>query len=131
MTQGPLILLVEDEALILLSTAELLESEGFRVIQTASATEAIGRVNEGGEPVVALMVDLDLKADLSGFDVAREARRRNPQIAVLYTSGSEGEVLDKKGVPNARFVAKPYRYAEVVNLLRDTIADNGGDEATP
>ncbi len=131
MTQGPLILLVEDEPLILQATAELLESEGFCVIQASSALDAIGRLDGGAETAVALMVDLDLQADLTGFDVAREARRRNSQIAVLYTSGSEGEGLNKQGVPNARFVAKPYRYAEVANLLRELIAHPAGDDPSP
>jgi CheY-like chemotaxis protein len=41
-------------------------------------------------------------------DVAHHARRLNPDIAVVYTSGDSGHAYKAEGVPGSTFVQKPF-----------------------
>ena len=60
--------------------------------------------------------------------LAREARLRRPQLAVLYTSGyASGNVLDQ--IPEAErdnLISKPYRREELAFKLRRALAPRTG-----
>ena len=112
------VLLVEDEALIGLCTGDLLEAEGFSVIPATSPAEAIAVLDERGDGVSSLFVDINLASGMSGFELARDARRRRPGIGVLYTSGVQPSDFESRCVPGARFIEKPYDARRVGEILR-------------
>ncbi len=122
LTRRPLIMLVEDQLLILLSTAEALDCAGFSIVQAGSAAEAIQILHEPRFDLSALFVDIDLKAEMTGFDVARAGRRRFPKLGVVYASGASPINFEGQRVPGGRFVEKPYSALQVAQILRDSIA---------
>lgn len=77
---------MEDDALIRMNTADQLSDLGHEVVEAASATEAIDRLAERRFDVV--MTDLSLP-DGSGADVARAARLKDPEVAVVFASGRD------------------------------------------
>ncbi len=91
------ILLVEDELLVRMTTADLLADLGHEVVQAGSAAEALAALDRG---VDLLMTDLGLP-DMDGLALAAQARARLPGLRVIVASGGEAgaesgyTVLDK------------------------------------
>ena len=93
----------------------------FAVITAGSPKEALGVIDDPGQKLSALFLDINLKDEMTGFEVARIARGGRPGIAVLYTSGGQPTDFQSLRVPGGRFIDKPYRYAEVIQILRGMV----------
>ncbi len=113
------ILLVEDEGLIRLVTAQLLEDAGFEVVEAWNGDEA-ARVLDGPDGFDVLFTDVRMPGSLDGVDVAMHARRRHPAIPVLVVSGYAAQIRSRLSVldPAAVFISKPYSLDEIVDVLR-------------
>jgi len=98
------ILVVDDEAMIRLFLVEILRDEGFSVDEAATGDGALALV-EGGPPFDLLITDIQLHGNSDGVALARQARLRLPQIAVIYTTGQQRPEMT--GSLDA-FVSKPY-----------------------
>lgn len=81
------ILIVEDEPLICDLLLSALEDEGLDVAYPVSPSEAAVQLKRQSAALRVLVTDVNLKFSSTGFDVARDAQRRLPAIAVLYTTG--------------------------------------------
>jgi CheY-like chemotaxis protein len=111
------ILVVEDEALIRLWVADLLEENGFSVLEAKDADTAL-TVLESRPDVKLLFTDVQMPGSLNGMELAREVHARWPHILLVITSGRERPTLTE--IPDdGRFVAKPYTSAELLGQIND------------
>lgn len=102
------VLLVDDEELVRMSTAEMLSDLGYAVIEAASGDDALRLMNEGAR--FDLLVTDHLMPGLSGTDLAREVREARPGLPVLLVSGyAEYEGLN----PDLPRLTKPFRKDEL------------------
>ena len=108
------ILVVEDEALICVETADTLEHHGFVVHVALSAEDALHRLR-GGLPIDILFTDINLAGPMTGETLAVLARELNPQLTVVYTSGTVE--APSHCVEGSRFVPKPYNPERVGRML--------------
>jgi DNA-binding NtrC family response regulator len=113
------ILVVEDETLIRMISAEMLQDAGFKVIEAESADEAL-EILERAEGVQVLFTDIRMPGSMDGLELAALVHKRWPNIKLLLTSGhrslAHGEVPD-----DGRFVPKPYSLNAVVNEIREML----------
>ncbi len=109
------VLLVENECLVRLSTAEILRDEGFEVAEACNGDEAA----ELQDRFDVLFTDVRLPGTLDGIDVAMQLRQRHPTIPVLIVSGYAKHLTGRLGElqPPAVFIGKPYDLQEVVAAL--------------
>jgi DNA-binding response OmpR family regulator len=77
------ILLVDDELAILLTLKAILEINGFEVETAASAKEAKSRLAENKYQMV--ITDMRMESETAGYDVIREAKKKDydPAVAIL------------------------------------------------
>ena len=68
--------------------------------------------------IEALVTDVNLGPGTTGYDVARAARRLNPHLPVIYTTGGSEHTVGTHAVSGGVLVAKPYEIAELVAALR-------------
>ena len=107
-------LLVDDEAGVRLSTADMLADLGYDVIEAASAEEALRLLASGAQ--VHLVISDHLMPGMSGADLAQAVRERYPDLAVLILSG----YADVEGVvPNLPRLTKPFRKDELAASLAE------------
>jgi two-component system, response regulator PdtaR len=122
----PLILVVDDEELLRLHAADLLEEHGFRVVEARNAAAALN-VLETRDDVRLLFTDIQMPGTLDGMDLAREVHQRWPNVLLVITSGqkkpTEEEIPD-----HGRFVAKPYRARELLGQVEDMIHEGNASE---
>ncbi|MFC4172129.1 response regulator [Microvirga sp. GCM10011540] len=99
------VLLVEDEPLIRLFIAELLEDAGFRVVEAANATEALV-ILEAGLRVNVLLTDVEMPVGCNGFELAHKVHETWPEAEILIMSGRQWPAFGDLP-PGAAFLAKP------------------------
>jgi CheY-like chemotaxis protein len=117
----PVILIVEDEFLLRLDSAETIEHAGFEVIQAANADEAIAILNARLD-IHVVFTDIQMPGSMDGLKLARFVRNRWPPIKIVATSGRV--VVGNDDLPSGSvFLPKPYRGAEVVATLRELTGD--------
>lgn len=101
-------MLVDDEILVRMSTADMLGELGFEVREFNSAEAALDALQQGTVPAV-LLTD-QLMAGMSGIELARAARGIYPDLPVLIVSGyAEGD----GGAQDLPRLVKPFRKAEL------------------
>jgi CheY-like chemotaxis protein len=106
------VLLVDDEDLVRLSTADMLMDLGYEVVEARSAEDALRMVQEGLRP--DLLVTDHLMPGMSGVDLARDLRVRWLDLPMLIISGyAEVEGL----APGFPRLTKPFRSAELAASL--------------
>ena len=72
-----------------------------------------------------MIVDVNLGAGTTGYDVARFARRIDPQLPVLYVSGQTSDAsVQANGVVGALFLAKPFTPGELLEHIHVLVGDN-------
>lgn len=114
------VLLVEDEALIRISTADHLSDSGMTVIEAGSARQALAEA--GGGDFDVLVTDVHLP-DMSGVELAAALREKSPELPVIFATGDK-DVLSDHGLPGTDLIVKPYDYDLLVRKIRSIAATN-------
>jgi CheY-like chemotaxis protein len=112
----PLILVVEDEALVRMTLVDVLEDAGFKVIEAVHADEAL-RVLKAVSGIDAVVTDVEMpRGSINGFELARRVRTDRQEIGVLIASGraapKPGDLPD-----GALFIGKPVHPETLVRLI--------------
>jgi two-component system, response regulator PdtaR len=111
----PLVLIVEDEALLRWNAVAIVEDAGFDVIEAASADEALA-VLEKRKDVRVVFTDVQMPGCMDGLKLAHVIRRRWPPVRIIATSGRAK--LHLGDLPEGgRFVGKPYTPADIEMTL--------------
>jgi PAS domain S-box-containing protein len=106
------VLLVDDEDVVRLSTADMLIELGHDVVEAGSAEEALRLLNRGLVPDI-VMTD-HLMPGMSGTELARQIRSERPGMQVLIVSGYAETISIEPDLPR---LTKPFRSAELAASL--------------
>ena len=107
-----MVLLVDDEELVRLSTADMLSELGYGVVEAASAEEAMRVIQSGAD--LNLIVTDHLMPGMTGTELAQAMRNKRPDLPVLIMSGyaeSDGIAVH---LPRLN---KPFRKTELAASL--------------
>jgi signal transduction histidine kinase/CheY-like chemotaxis protein len=115
------VLLVEDDREVSALTRELLISLGFSVTHVASTEAALGALANSRQIDVVLS-DIMMPGGVSGVQLAREIRRRYPDLPIVLTTGY---VEAAAGIEDGEFALLPKPFT------LEGLADALGVAATP
>ncbi|HJW45244.1 MAG TPA: response regulator [Lysobacter sp.] len=112
--------MVDDDPNIVEIVSETLRDAGFDVLTAADGVAAT-QLMQHNPDIDVLFSDVVMPGGMSGIDLARQALSTRPNLSVLLASGySEGWLKD---IPdNCEFIAKPYRAAQILQVLRNLAA---------
>ena len=114
--QKPIVLVVEDEPLVLLDAADMIEAEGYEVILASSADEAIALLKTRDD-IRIVFTDIEMPGSMDGLNLARVVREKWPPVELIITSGKHRP--NSADLPaRGRFIEKPYTTREVKDALR-------------
>ena len=115
-----MILFVDDDPLIAMSTIEMLEDLGHQVIGASSGLHALDIIGSG-QPLDLMMTD-HVMPGMTGIELAAASRELRPSLPILLATGyaelPEGAQLD---LPR---LAKPYHQDQLRDRLDQLL---GGD----
>ncbi|WP_442947366.1 PAS domain S-box protein [Novosphingobium sp.] len=105
-------LLVDDDAIVRMSTADMLTDLGYVVVEVGSSEEALQKIQDGVEP--ALLVTDHLMPGITGTQLCRNLKRLRPELPVLIVSGFADEEGIDSDIPR---LSKPFRNSELTESI--------------
>lgn len=101
------VLLVEDELLVRELVEEALLDAGAEVRTACDGASAKGVLEERSFEPDVLVTDINLGPGCDGFELARRARQRRPELKVVYITGHAVH-LAREGVEGSVLIPKPF-----------------------
>ncbi len=119
--QGETILVVEDDDAVRKLAVEGLSELGYAVLQADHAVQALKLLDE--HPAVVLLFTDVVMPNVNGRELADEARRRRPNLKVLFTTGYTCNAVVHNGTldPGVRLLGKPYTLQQLGSTVRDIL----------
>ena len=113
------ILVAEDDDDVRATVVDLLGQLGYRVLQARDAASALAIV-ESGIAIDLLFTDVVMPGPLRSPELARQARERQPAMAVLFTSGYTQNAIVHGGRLDAgvELLGKPYTQDALAQKIR-------------
>ena len=115
-----IVLLIEDEPLVRLSAASVLEDGGYTCLPAEDGHSGLALIRDHAMSAQALVTDIRLPG-LDGWELARQARELRPDLPVIYTTADSANDWPSHGVPNSLLLAKPYAEAQLLTAVSQLI----------
>ncbi len=112
-------LVVEDDALQRMLVADEMRRVGHKVIEAASADEAV-TILQAGARVDLIITDIDMPGAMDGLALASLLRKNHAAIYVLIASGQVAG-LRQAGTPANAIFSKPYDLPAIATTVRRLI----------
>ena len=112
----PKILVVEDDPIVLMSSAHVLREAGFDVVEATTVDDAVKVIADHGRDVAVVFTDIETPGQLNGIDLAHAVRAAHEATPVVLTSGRVAPVLSALPA-DTHFVCKPYNADQVAALI--------------
>jgi DNA-binding NtrC family response regulator len=116
MASIPVVLIVEDEAVIRMTVASDLADTGFEAIEASNADEAL-ELLDGRDDIGALFTDIDMPGSHDGLELAHIVAQRWPSIRIIITSGRSWPIAGSLPT-DSLFFPKPYAHETIIDALR-------------
>ena len=112
------VLLVEDEPMVRSVAERALTRHGYKVLTADNGEDAL-EILARGEPIDLLISDVVMPG-MDGPTMVREARKRWPDLKILFMSGYAEEQLRKSiDIENVNFLPKPFSVTELAEAARN------------
>jgi signal transduction histidine kinase len=117
-----LVLVVEDEPDVRSFVVDMLHDLGYRVLDAANAHAAL-QILDRRNDISLLFTDVGLPGGVNGRQLAEQAKRRHPEIKILYTTGYARNAIVHQGRldPGVELINKPFTYAALAARLREVL----------
>ena len=116
---GERVLVVEDEERVRSFSVEALRDLGYGVDAAASGPEALAVIDAGLRPSL-LFTDM-VMPDMTGRELANAARRRVPDLRVLFTSGYTREQRAEGAADGPPLLPKPFNLHQLGQRVREAL----------
>ena len=120
------ILVVEDDQDVRNYSCETLRELGYRVLDAENGQVGLQLLERHPE-IQVLFTDIGLPGGMNGRQLADIAKKRKPDLRVLYTTAYARNAIvhDGRLDPGVQLLSKPYTQAALSNKLRDIIDASG------
>jgi signal transduction histidine kinase/ActR/RegA family two-component response regulator len=115
------ILLVEDESMVRLATAQALQMLGYRVLEAGDSEMAVELWSHCADTIQLLLTDIVLPRGASGLELAERFQKQRPKLKVILISGysekiSSGSISSK---PGTLYLPKPFKTFDLASAIRN------------
>lgn len=120
--EGRTILLVEGDPLRLQGDTVLLKQKGYQVHAAGNGAAAILML-DGISELDVLIADVALSDNITGIEVAEEARALFQDVPIIFASGYWGDEIRSgiSRIPGHDFLAKPYSSEHLLEKINEVL----------
>ncbi|MGE3944239.1 MAG: ATP-binding protein [Alphaproteobacteria bacterium] len=124
-TKDEIILVVEDDDDVRAYTVEMLRELGYTVLEAGDGPAAF-RLLQREQSIQLLFTDVGLPGGLNGRQLADRARRRSPNLKVLFTTGYARNAIVHNGKLDVgvALISKPFTYTGLATKVRQVLEAN-------
>ncbi len=114
------ILVVEDDEAVRSLVREVLDHNGYRVLEAEHGEAALEVWNEHEGEIDLLLTDMVMPGSVNGLELSQRLLARQPSLKVIYTSGYSSELFgsDIQLEDGRNYLPKPYLSAKLTSILR-------------
>jgi DNA-binding NtrC family response regulator len=130
------VLVVDDEASVLLTYRLILEQQGYEVVACGTSRDAIAAIEKQAFDVV--LCDYSLEEQHTGFEVISAARKRDPETpAALLTGYATKDTADEASAQGIGIMFKPIEIDEFLATTSSMVRrknesdQKGGEKGNP
>jgi len=119
---GETVLVVEDEPVVRSVVVEMLQDEGYRVLEAVDGPSGLAALRN--EPVIDLLVtDVGLPG-MNGRQLADQARETRPDLKILFITGYAESVAMAEGflLPGMEMITKPFDLDVLSRRIRTMVS---------
>jgi CheY-like chemotaxis protein len=121
MIEKKVVLVVEDNFLIRITTVNSLVDAGYEVLEADHAAGALIILEDRWRAIHALCTDIQMPGEMDGLQLAHHAHRHWPLIGLLVVSGKVAAHLDPRPA-GCRYLAKPFADRMLIEHVRALLA---------
>jgi len=112
------VLIVEDVALIRMTTVDMVESLGHEIFEAGDGPQALALI-QANPDIDVMVTDLGLPG-MSGVQLVKEVRQLRPGLKIVIASGYSTESADNAGLPgDVSFLPKPYNDSQLKRVFEE------------
>lgn len=113
------VLVAEDNDTVRALTSNLLQENGYTVVEACNGEEAIRRFMEHADHIRLLLLDV-IMPKKNGWEVYDTIRKIRPDVRVIFMSGYTADILARKIIPDEgiRLLEKPIPPGNLLRALR-------------
>ncbi|WID99305.1 response regulator [Bosea vestrisii] len=111
------VLVVEDELIIRMSTAAVIEDAGYVVIEASNADEAITLLETRPE-IRVVFSDIEMPGSMNGLKLIHAVRQRWPPAVLILASGRVSPLVADMPEKTV-FLRKPYAEDDLLRVLAE------------
>ena len=118
------VLVVEDDEGMRQVGIRQMTELGYRTLEASSAKEALSLLDRNPN-VDLLFTDVIMPGGMTGYELARAARKSYPKLKILLTSGytAHGMATGFQEGESLELLAKPYRKSDLARKLRQVLSN--------
>ncbi|WP_375465634.1 hybrid sensor histidine kinase/response regulator [uncultured Methylobacterium sp.] len=122
------VLIVDDREDVAELARTILRDFGYTTLMAGNGREAL-EILDGNDRIDLIFTDLIMPGGMNGVMLAREARRRQPRLKVLLTTGYAEASLERTDAGGSEFdlLNKPYRRTDLVHRVRAVLDSPTGN----
>ncbi|MCI0487429.1 MAG: response regulator [Blastocatellia bacterium] len=116
------ILLVEDDEAVRKLTRQILEMNGYTVLEAGNAGEALAVCQQHTEPIDLMITDVVMPG-MSGHELAERLALTGRELKVLYMSGYTDNAIVRHGImdEDTTFLQKPFTPDSLARKAREVL----------
>ncbi len=115
------LLLVEDDNLVRLTVAMMLEDLGFTVLEAGTGEAALQQLNAGLDADI-LVTDIDLGPGISGLQLADQVQARWPGLPVVFVTGRMMTLQGRPRREGEAYLPKPFEGETLARVVRSLLS---------
>jgi CheY-like chemotaxis protein len=118
-----IVLVVDDEVLVRTAIAEYLRDCGYRVLEAASATEAVLALQDSELRVDIVLSAVEMPGPMDGFGLSRWTREHRPDVeVVLAGTPARAATAAAKLCDEGPKLSRPYQPQLVLDRIKRMLA---------
>lgn len=119
--EAPVVLIVEDDALLRMTLVDSLTEHGFHPLEARDAHEAI-EILKTAPHIEIVLTDVQMPGTVSGFGLAKWIRENRPGLPVFIASGYPGKwEISSELSADEQFFMKPYDVNHMAALMKGAV----------
>src|ERR1700730_16607364 len=115
------VLVVEDEMMLRMRAADIVEDAGFMPVEAVNADDALA-ILESRSDIDLLFTDIQMPGTMDGLKLAHAVHARWPSIKIMLVSGQVTPTDTERPV-NSRFYGKPLEVKKMIAELREMLGE--------
>ncbi|MFN7023943.1 MAG: response regulator [Pseudorhizobium sp.] len=119
------VLIVDDDALVIMAIEDQVVEAGFAFFSMGTGEGALAELEKDPDRFCAVLTDVRMPGEASGWDVGRRARELRSDMPVIYMTGDSASQWTAQGVPGSILLQKPFAHSQLTAALATLLNRSG------